>query len=48
MCYVANVGDSRAIISINKGKRIVPLSIDHKPNKRSEQRRIRKAGGRIY
>lgn len=31
MCYVANVGDSRAILSGESGSRIFPLSRDHKP-----------------
>lgn len=31
MCYVVNVGDSRAILSGNSGSRIFPLSRDHKP-----------------
>ena len=31
MCYVANVGDSRAVMSGQNGKRMFPLTIDHKP-----------------
>lgn len=30
--YVVNVGDSRAIISMDSGNFCVNLSIDHKPN----------------
>ena len=48
MCYVANVGDSRAALSSDEGKRVYPLSMDHKPGEDSETIRIRKAGGEIY
>ena len=36
MCYVANVGDSRAVMSGNHGTRIFPLSRDHKPTDEHE------------
>ncbi|KAF4380451.1 hypothetical protein F8388_024744 [Cannabis sativa] len=41
--YVANVGDSRTIIS--KDGLAIPLSDDHKPNRSDERRRIENAGG---
>ncbi|XP_027163190.1 probable protein phosphatase 2C 76 [Coffea eugenioides] len=41
--YVANVGDSRTIIS--KAGRAIPLSEDHKPNRSDERKRIENAGG---
>ena len=48
MCYVANVGDSRAVLSGDAGKRVFPLSSDHKPGDEMEQKRIADAGGKIY
>lgn len=39
-CFVANVGDSRAIVSQNKGATVAALSIDHKPNVEGERNRI--------
>lgn len=48
MCYIANVGDSRAIMSVDGGEKIMLLSKDHKPETHDEKRRIEQAGGRIY
>lgn len=48
MAFVANVGDSRAILSANIGSKIYSLSKDHKPNELSEQKRIIENGGKIY
>ncbi|CAD8178547.1 unnamed protein product [Paramecium octaurelia] len=45
-CYVANVGDCRAILSSDKGKKYFDLSIDHKPQ--NESARIQQGGGQIY
>ena len=43
--YVANAGDSRAVI--NSGGIAVEMSIDHKPDDKDEQDRIQSAGGFI-
>ena len=48
VCYCANVGDSRAFMSIDGGTKIVPLSIDHKPEAEDETNRIETNGGRVY
>lgn len=48
MCYIANVGDSRAILSSQAGTRISALSRDHKPLEEFEKNRIIEAGGKIY
>lgn len=43
--YVANVGDSRAVLCRNGNA--VPLSEDHKPDRADEMKRIRRAGGQV-
>lgn len=43
--YCANVGDSRAIMSAEHGKKLFILSKDHKPNDESEHQRILSHGG---
>jgi len=48
MLYCANVGDSRAFMSVERGKKVVALSRDHKPNDEDEQKRILSNGGKIY
>ncbi len=48
MCYVANVGDSRAVMSLNSGKDVSVLSNDHKPNEDGENKRILENGGKVY
>ncbi|KAJ6676198.1 PROTEIN PHOSPHATASE 2C 75-RELATED [Salix viminalis] len=42
---VANCGDSRAVLS--RGRRAIPLSVDHKPDRQDEIARIEAAGGRV-
>ena len=48
MIFVINVGDSRAIMSIDAGAQIGVLSRDHKPDDELEKIRIQAAGGKIY
>ena len=40
ICYVANTGDSRAVMSLNGGKQVITLSNDHKPTDEFEIERI--------
>ena len=47
-CYVANVGDSRAILSSHNGNIIYNVTKDHKPNMNTEKERIEMSGGKVY
>ena len=46
--FIANIGDSRAIMSINNGTKVKQLTQDHKPNNIKEYERITKNGGKVY
>ena len=46
--FIANVGDSRAILSAKNGQKFYVLSKDHRPGEESEYKRILEAGGKIY
>lgn len=46
--YIANVGDSRAILSAKNGTKFYMLSKDHRPGDEGEYKRILDAGGKIY
>lgn len=48
ICYVANLGDSRAVLSLDHGDKFEQLSNDHKPNDQREKMRILNGGGKIY
>ena len=48
LLYVANVGDSRCLISCKNGKILKDVTRDHKPNYSYEKERILKYNGNIY
>lgn len=48
ICYIANLGDSRAVLSSDGGKNITAISRDHKPMDKFENRRIHLSGGKVY
>lgn len=43
---VGNAGDSRAVL-VHRGGRVTPMSIDHHPDRKDEETRIRKLGGKL-
>ena len=46
--YIANIGDSRAIMSVNGGEKVKALTNDHKPNNPKEYERAIKNGSKVY
>ena len=48
LCFVANLGDSRGLLSGHSGKKLYLLSKDHKPDEDVEKKRIIESGGKIY
>ena len=48
ICYVANLGDSRALLSENLSQQLSYITVDHKPEDVDEKIRIEKAGGHVY
>ena len=46
--YIANIGDSRAILSLNGGTKIKQLTTDHKPDNPREFERAMKNKSKIY
>jgi serine/threonine protein phosphatase PrpC len=46
--YIANLGDSRAILSLNGGNKVKQLTIDHKPDNPKEFERAMKNKSKIY
>jgi len=47
-CFLGNVGDCRAILSVQEGHKMSILTQDHKPDLDTEKSRIEKAGGSVY
>ena len=46
--YIANIGDSRAILSLNGGTKIKQLTTDHKPDNPREFERAMKNKSKVY
>ena len=46
--YIENVGDSRAILSLNYGNEYLIVTEDHKPSNEKEKARIIEKGGQVY
>lgn len=46
--WIANTGDSRAVLSKNIGEQYISLTNDHKPSEDAEKERIMKGGGSVY
>jgi serine/threonine protein phosphatase PrpC len=42
------VGDSRAVISMSRGKITSSVTVDHKPSNATERQRVVANGGQVY
>lgn len=47
-CYVANLGDSRALLAKNNFMEYYTITKDHKPENPDEKRRIEENGGKLW
>ena len=47
-CFVANVGESKAIVSMRNGTKIIELSQRHCPEDDEEATRVTLSGGKVY
>lgn len=47
VCYLANLGDSRAVLSESKFQKVTQISKDHVPHDESERQRITLAGSEV-
>ena len=48
LCYVANLGDSRAVLSESNSTKIYQVTKEHRPTEESERLRVINSGGYIY
>jgi protein phosphatase 2C family protein 2/3 len=46
-CYLANLGDSRGLLSESKMQKITQISTDHVPHDEQEKKRVQLAGGEV-
>ena len=47
MLFIANIGDSRAVLCRENGSKPTAVSQDHKPSRRDEKKRVESMGGRV-
>ena len=48
ICYTANIGDSRALLSQMNSTKINQITKDHRPNQNEERYRLVTSGAYIY
>lgn len=47
-CIISNVGDSKAILSMNHGEKIVVVTTEHSPVNETERAKVLKSGGKMF